>query len=213
MTSNAISCSAWQLYVIIDPTACGGRDPADVAARAIRGGADVIQLRDKHATGRSLLEAARRLLDITRPAHIPLIINDRADIAHAAQADGVHLGQADLPLKAAREILGPERIIGRSTHSLEQAIAAEQDGADYIGVGPIFSTPTKPDYQSVGIDLIREVASRIRIPYVCIGGINTGNAPQLRAAGARCLAVVRAVCGAEDPQAAAAALNPVAARR
>ena len=207
MISNATSCSTWRLYVIVDRAACGGQDLADVAARAIRGGADAIQLRDKQATARSLLEAALRLLAVTRKANIPLIVNDRVDVAHAAQADGVHLGQDDVPLKAARALLGPGRLLGQSTHSLEQAIAAEHAGADYIGVGPIFSTPTKPDYRSVGVDLIRQVASRVTIPSVCIGGIDAGNAPQLRAAGAQCIAVVRAVCAAEDPEAAAALLK------
>lgn len=207
MTSNATSCSTWTLYVIVDPSACGPQDPRAVAAAAIRGGADAIQLRDKTATGRSLIETATHLLTITRPAGIPLIVNDRVDVAYAAQADGVHLGQDDVPLKAARAILGARRIVGKSTHSLEQAVAAEREGADYIGVGPIFSTPTKPDDPSVGVELIRQVASRITIPFVCIGGIDAGNAAQVRAAGGRCIAVVRAVCAAKHPEAAAARLK------
>ena len=216
MTSNATPCSNWRLYVIVDRAACGTKDPADLAARAIRGGADVIQWRDKSATSRSLLETARRLLAVTRPAGIPLIINDRVDVAHAAQADGVHLGQEDLPLQAARQILGPGRLIGQSTHSLEQATRAEQEGADYIGVGPIFATPTKPDYPQVGLSLIREVSSRVRVPCVCIGGIDADNASRVMEAGGQRVAVVRAVCAADDPEEAAKALKrlvtiPVAA--
>ena len=121
MMSNAISCSNWRLYVIVDGAACAGRDPAWIAEQAIRGGADAIQLRDKSASAAELVRQARRLLAVTRPAGIPLIINDRADVAAAIGADGAHLGQDDVPAEAARAILGPDRIIGQSTHSLEQA--------------------------------------------------------------------------------------------
>ena len=197
----------WQLYVIIDRPTAGGRDLTEVTAAVIRGGADVIQLRDKAASARRLIEEGRRLLTLTRAADIPLIINDRPDVARAIGADGVHLGQDDLPLADARALLGPGRLIGRSTHSLEQATAAEAEGADYVGVGPIFPTPTKPDYGSVGIDLITRVAQRIRIPFACIGGIDAGNMGQVLEAGARCVAVVRAVCSAPDPESAARALK------
>ena len=197
----------WQLYVIIDRPTAGGRDLTEVTAAAIRGGADVIQLRDKAASARRLIEEGRRLLTLTRAADIPLIINDRPDVARAIGADGVHLGQEDLPLADARALLGPGRLIGRSTHSFEQATAAEAEGADYIGLGPIFPTPTKPDYGSVGIDLITRVAQRIRIPFACIGGIDAGNMGQVLEAGARCVAVVRAVCSAPDPESAARALK------
>lgn len=207
MTPNARSCSAWRLYVIIDPSVAAGRPLAGVAAQAIRGGADAIQLRDKQASARQLLDAARRLLAVTRPAGIPLIVNDRVDVALAAGADGVHLGQDDLPLAEARRILGPARLIGQSTHSLEQALTAERDGADYIGVGPIFPTPTKPSYGSVGTALIRLVAGRVRVPAVCIGGIDSRTIHEALAAGAGAIAVVRAVCGADDPEAAARRLT------
>ena len=200
-------CSEWTLYVIVDLAAIGDRDPAQIAAAAIRGGADAIQLRDKTGPARALRELAQRLLAVTRPAGIPLLINDRADIALAADADGVHLGQDDLPLADARRLLGPERLIGCSTHSLEQALAAEAEGADYIGCGPVFPTPTKPDAGSVGTELIAAVAARVRIPVVCIGGIETGNLKQVVAAGAACVAVVRAVCRAADPEAAARQLK------
>ena len=207
MTSNEMSCSAWRLYVIVDRATAGTRDLAELAAAAIRGGADVIQLRDKTAPTRRLLDDASRVRTVTRNAGIPLIINDRADVAHAAGADGVHLGQDDLPIAAARAILGPNRLIGKSTHSLEQAIAAELDGADYIGVGPIFSTPTKPGSQSVGVDLIRQVALRVQIPFICIGGLDATNLQRALSAGAERIAVVRAVCAATDPQEAAAMLK------
>ncbi|MBI4341788.1 MAG: thiamine phosphate synthase [Candidatus Omnitrophica bacterium] len=207
MTWNGTSCSTWRLYVIVDRAAAGSRALADVAARAVRGGADAIQLRDKTATTRSLLETAARLLAVTRPAGVPLIINDRVDVAHAAQADGVHLGQDDLPIEAARAMLGRGRLIGKSTHSLEQAAAAEEEGADYLGVGPIFPTPTKPDYGSVGLSLVRSVSAQVRIPFVCIGGIEAANVRRVAEAGGDRVAVVRAVCGAEDPEAAARTLK------
>lgn len=203
MTPNAPSLSDWQLYVIADQAAAGTRDLLDVVRLAILGGADVIQLRDKAATVRRLIDQAERLLPVTQAAGIPLIVNDRVDVALHVGADGVHLGQDDLPLGAARSVLGPNRLIGKSTHSIEQALAAEAEGADYIGVGPIFATPTKPDAASTGLSLIRQVAQRVRIPWVCIGGIDAANLLTVLTEGARRVAVVRAVCAADDPQAAA----------
>ena len=202
-----ISCAHWQLYVIIDRAAVSARDPVEVASAAIRGGADVIQLRDKTGSARQQLETARRLRPLTRAAGIPLIINDRADLAFASEADGIHLGQDDLPIQEVRRIVGPDTLIGKSTHSLDQALAAQAEGANYIGVGPIFPTPTKPDYGSVGTGLIEEVAARIELPFVCIGGIELGNVEQVVEAGARCVAVVRAVCAAENPESAARRLK------
>ena len=212
MTSSEHSCSAWRLYVIVDRSAAGGRDLADIAAAAIRGGADVIQLRDKTASDRHVLEEARRLLPLTRAARVPLIVNDRVEIARAAGADGVHLGQDDLPVHDARRLLGPGRLIGQSTHSLDQALAAQAEGPDYLGVGPVFPTPTKPDYGSVGTALIGEVAARVRLPVVCIGGIDRGNLGEVLRAGAERIAVVRAVCAAADPEASARALKQLLAQ-
>lgn len=202
MRSNVTSCSAWRLYAILDPSAMRSGDLIDLAAAAIRGGADVLQLRHKTASAFELLSYALRLLPMTRAARIPLIINDRADVAHAAGADGVHLGQDDLPLKAAREILGAQALIGLSTHSLEQALVARDAGADYIGLGPIFPTPTKPDDGSVGLALIGHVRSRVQLPTVCIGGIDQTNLPEVVHAGANCVAVVRAIGHAADPESA-----------
>jgi thiamine-phosphate pyrophosphorylase len=158
-----------------------------------------VQLRLKEASDAELLAAARSLLPITRKAGIPLIVNDRAQVARDAGADGVHLGQDDGPLEAARAIVGPDRLIGRSTHSREQALRAQEEGFDYIGVGPVFSTPTKPTYEPVGLDLVRFAAANIRIPFVAIGGIDATNAREVHRAGAGCVAVVRAVMGSSDP--------------
>jgi thiamine-phosphate pyrophosphorylase len=207
MKRNATACSDWRLYVIIDRAAAKGRDLAEVTEAAIRGGADVLQLRDKTAADDELRREAERLLPLARGAGIPLILNDRPQVARAAGADGVHLGQEDLPLAEARRLLGPRAILGKSTHRLEQALAADAEGADYIGWGPIFPTPTKPDYGSVGLALISEVTARVKVPVVCIGGIDPATLPQVVAAGAECVAVVRAVCGAADPEAAARALK------
>lgn len=207
MKSNVLSCSAWRLYVIVDRAACGARDPALVASAAIRGGADVIQLRDKTAPESRLFEEASRLLRVTRRAGVPLIINDRVEIALRVGADGVHLGQEDLPIQQARSLLGAGRLIGRSTHSLEQALAAVEAGADYIALGPIYPTPTKPDYGRVGTGLIRRVSARVHVPIVCIGGIDAATVGTVLEARAACVAVVRAVCSAADPEAAARELK------
>jgi len=210
--SNATSCSAWRLYVIIDPAAARGRDLAQIAAQAIRGGADAIQLRDKTGPIRQVIEEAGRLLAVTRPAAVPLIINDRIDVVVACGADGVHVGQDDLPVSVARQILGPERIVGKSTHTLSQALEAEREGVDYLAVGPIYPTPTKPDSPSVGRDLIAQVRAKVRAPLVVIGGIEAGTLPEVLQHGAACVAVVRAVCGADDPEEAARTLKRMVAQ-
>ena len=199
--------SEWKLYVIVDRDASRGIDLTEIASAAIRGGADALQLREKCATDAQVRRDAERLLPLTRAAGVALIINDRIGVAGAVGADGVHLGQEDPPVAEARRLLGPGQLIGKSTHSLEQALAAEADGASYIGLGPVFPTPTKPDSGSIGPGLIAQVTARVRIPIVCIGGIELSTLPTVLGAGARCVAVVRAVCAAEDPEAAARALR------
>ncbi len=194
--------SAWQLYVILDYAAIGQRDAVEVAAAAIRGGADVLQLRHKEASAAQLHAEAIQLVAVTRAAGIPLIINDHPDVAQAVGAQGVHLGQDDLPLAQARSQLGHTALIGKSTHSVEQALAAEAEGADYIGLGPVFPTPTKPAYGSIGSAIIAQVVSRVRVPVVCIGGIEQSTINQVCEAGGHCVAVVRAVCAAADPESA-----------
>ncbi len=201
MQPSKHSCNDWQLYVILDRAVARGRDLIHIAEAAIAGGADVLQLRDKTAGTASLIDQARTVLAIARRSGIPLIINDRPDVALTIDADGVHLGQDDLPIAAARRLLGPHQLIGRSTHSLEQALEAERQGADYLGIGPVFATPTKPDYIPVGLQLIEHVAAHLRTPWVAIGGIDASNVEYVVDAGARCVAVVRAVIDADDPQA------------
>lgn len=202
MTLNATSCCAWRLYVIVDGQAAGARSLADLAAAALRGGADVIQLRHKTASSRELAALAERVLEVTRAAGRPLIINDRVDVALAVGADGVHLGQEDLPASAARRLLGPGRLVGLSTHSPEQLLAAQREPVDYVGIGPVFATPTKPAYPSVGTALVKEAAASSRLPFVCIGGIDPDNVAEVVEAGGRCVAVVRAICAAPDPESA-----------
>lgn len=184
-----------------------GKDVADVVRAAIRGGADVIQLRDKHATDAELLKIAKRLLAVTRTGGVPLIINDRLSVARDSGAEGVHLGQDDASYSKARATLGSAAIIGRSTHTPEQALAAEEEGFDYIGVGPVFGTPTKPDYKPVGLELVGYASRHIHIPFVAIGGIDTTNVKSVRQAGAKTVAVVRAVMAASDPERAASELK------
>lgn len=194
-----------RLYVIVDREALGGRDPVEVAEAAVRGGADVIQWRDKQAPDKEFLETALRLRKAVRGALF--IVNDRVAAAMEAKADGVHVGHEDMPVPEVRALVGQSMLIGRSTHSLPEALEAERQGADYIGVGPVFSTPTKPGYQPVGLELVRQVSGKIRIPWVAIGGIDLENAGLVSSAGAVRVAVVRAVAAASNPEAAARALK------
>lgn len=202
----AAGLAAGGLYLIAGAGDTAGRPLLNAVRAAAAGGATVFQLREKDAPAGEFMARAREMRGLTRELGMLFIVNDRLDIALAAEADGVHLGQDDLPLAAARAIAGTGLIIGLSTHSLEQAVAAEKEGADYIGVGPVFPTSTKPDYRPVGLDLVRRVAEQVRIPFVAIGGINRQNTPDVLTAGARCLAVVRAVFGAPDINAATADL-------
>jgi thiamine-phosphate pyrophosphorylase len=197
----------FKLYVIIDSKAAKGHDLVYIAAEAVKGGANIIQLREKDMAAREIVDLGRAIRKAIAGKDALFIVNDRPDIALAAGADGVHIGQDDIPPDAARAVIGKDKILGISTHSLGQALSAQKSGADYIGVGPVFSTPTKPDYEAVGLDLIREVQRAVSIPFVAIGGINGDNIAQVIGAGARRIAVVRAVCGAQDIRNAARILK------
>jgi len=198
----------YTLYVITGDKYSRGRSLLEVAAAAIAGGAGVIQLREKNFSGRRLVEAGRELRRLTREKGVTLIVDDRVDVALAIDADGVHLGQDDMPIEAARRLIGPGKIIGISTHSVEQALAAEKAGADYIGVGPVYETHTKEDVMApVGLELVRRVAGVVRIPKVAIGGIKAHNAQEPVAAGADGVAVITAVVAADDIAAAARELR------
>ena len=174
---------------------------------AIKGGCTVVQLREKHATSREFYQLALSLKRITGYYGIPLIINDRLDIAAAVNAEGVHLGQKDLPADIARAVLGEEKIIGVSANNLQAAINAELDGADYIGVGAVFQTSTKTDTKPVTIDKLKEIRSAVKIPMVAIGGIKRSNISQLNGTGINGVAVVSAVIGSKDITAAARELK------
>jgi thiamine-phosphate pyrophosphorylase len=198
--TDRISPARWRLYVITDERVSRGRSHLQVAEAAILGGADVLQLRDKESSSGRLFQVALQLRKLTREAKVPLIVNDRLDIALAADADGVHVGQADLPASVARGILGPGRILGVSAETVAEAVAAEEDGADYLGVGPVFEARgTKPDAGlPMGLDLIAEIRRHCRLPIVAIGGINAENARKVRDAGADAVAVISAVASADD---------------
>jgi len=171
-----------------------------VAEAAIAGGADVLQLRDKEAGSGRLYQEALQLRKLTRDARVLFIVNDRLDVALAVDADGVHVGQSDLPASVVRRILGPGKVLGVSVVTVEEAIRAEKDGADYLGVGPVFEARgTKPDAgEPVGLDRIVRIRRHCRLPIVAIGGIDADNARKVREAGADGAAVISAIVSADD---------------
>jgi len=190
------------LYVILDRSAARGRDLEEILEATIAGGCRLIQLREKEWSSGRLLPLAERLRERCRRAGVTFIVNDRVDLALAVDADGVHLGQDDLPPRAARQLLRPGMVLGRSTHSVAQAREAQAEGADYVAVGSMFPTQTKPDFELVGPDLVRAVRPAIKAPLIGIGGITRDNVAQVIGAGADGVAVISAVCGAPDPVAA-----------
>jgi thiamine-phosphate diphosphorylase len=190
------------LYVILDRAAARGRDLVSLLDAVIAGGCRVVQLREKEWPPGRLWSLAVELRARCREAGVSFIVNDRVDLAVALGADGVHLGQDDLPPHAARSLLRPGMLLGLSTHSLEQARAAQVAGADYVAVGSMFPTGTKPDFQLVGPGLVRELRGQLRVPLVGIGGITHANVDAVVAAGADGVAVISAVCAAPDPAAA-----------
>ena len=199
-----LSPALWRLHVLTDRKTSRGRSHLQVAEAAIAGGADVLQLRDKEASSGLLYREALELRKLTRDAGIPFIVNDRLDIALAVDADGVHVGQSDLPASVVRRILGPGKILGVSVATVEEAVRAERDGADYLGVGPVFEARgTKPDTgEPMGLDVIARIRPHCRLPIVAIGGINAENVRKVREAGADGAAVISAIVSTDDiPQA------------
>ncbi len=195
------------LYVISGQCFTPDRELLKVMEEALAGGATVIQLREKNMTVREMVEVGAKLQELARRHGATFIINDHIDVALAIDADGVHLGQDDLPVSEARAKLGPKKIIGLSTHSLEQALAASSLPLDYLGVGPVFTTPTKPDALPVGLELLEKVSRQLTVPFVAIGGIDETNLEQVFAVGARNVAVIRAVVAADDVVGAARRLK------
>lgn len=197
-----------RLQVVTDGVLAGARGIVPAVQAAIAGGADLIQYREKNMSRRAKLAEVQALLAVCRDAGVPLIVNDDLDLALAAGADGAHVGQDDLPVPVARRLLGQARIIGCSAATLAEARQAVADGADYLGVGPVFSTATKSDCgEPRGLALVRDVAAAVTLPWFVIGGINAGTLAEVMAAGARRIAVVSAVMAAPDPRAAAADLR------
>lgn len=197
-------------YAIVDPASCGDRDPLAVAEAILEGGCAVLQLRAKTLDDRSALVLSRALAERCRRRGVPFVVNDRADLALLAGADGLHLGQSDISVADARRLIGA-RPVGVSTHDRAQVDRALADGADLIGFGPIFPTQTKdnPD-PVVGVERLREVCLAARAPVVAIGGITVESAGVVAAAGAQLVAAIAAVCGAADPARAARALHEAA---
>ncbi len=194
-----------RLCVLLTAAHCAN-SPEWTVREAAAGGAAMIQLREKDSSDRELLERAREVRRWTREAGVLFIVNDRADVARAAEADGVHLGQDDLPVKEARRVMGPDAVIGVSTHSVEQLRRTVLDGASYVGVGPTFPSRTKQFRELAGLDFVRAASAETMLPAFVIGGVNLDTVAAAAAAGARRAAVSEAVCRAADPRAAAAEL-------
>jgi thiamine-phosphate pyrophosphorylase len=195
------------LYVILDQEVLGERDQGEVAHQAMSGGAKAIQLRDKHRERRDVLATALKLKEVCSQFGALLIINDYLDIALASDADGLHLGQSDLPLPVARHLLPLDKLLGCSTTSLQEALQAQAEGADYIAVGSIYTTSSKADAVVVGLETLRQIKAAISLPIVAIGGINEGNAAQVIEAGADSVAVIGAVLGTANAEQAARQLT------
>jgi thiamine-phosphate pyrophosphorylase len=194
----------YSLYLVTDRDLAKGRAIVDVVRAAVAGGVTVVQLREKTAPTRFFIEQAEAVRGFLKNTDVAMIINDRVDVALAVGADGVHLGQTDMPLAMARAILGPDRIIGISVESVDDALQAAANGADYLGVSPVFATPTKTDTAvPLGLDGLARIRQAVDLPLVGIGGISAANAANVIQAGADGLAVVSAIVGAEDPEAAA----------
>lgn len=189
-----------RLYLVCDER------PDSFLERALRGGVDIVQLRMKDAQDQAIVRAGRRFAAMCARHGVLFVLNDRPDLAVEVSADGVHVGQDDVTVDGARAVVGPERLVGLSTHSPAQIDAAAGAGVDYIGVGPVHATPTKPGRPAVGFDLVRYAARHATVPFFAIGGISAENADAVRAAGAERIAVVRAVTEAADPEKAAARL-------
>lgn len=194
---------AARLYLVCDSTP-GGRELTEGLGAAIAGGVDVVQLRDKRLSDEELAVVARDAAVLCRQLGALFIVNDRPTVALEAGADGVHVGQDDTPVMRVRELVGEELLIGLSTHAPGEIDAAD---SDYIGVGPVYATPTKPGRAAVGLGLVRHAAMHAQVPFFAIGGIDERNLPEAIAAGARRVAVVRAIADAEDPESAARALR------
>ena len=198
------------LYLVTDRGLCGTKSIETVVERAVAAGVRYVQLREKDLPTRPFVELAVRLKKRLEPMGVALLINDRVDVALASGAKGVHVGQEDMPYETARRLLGPSAVIGLSVETWEDVVAAERLDVDYLGVSPVFDTPTKTDTKGAwGLEGLARIRTYSRHPLVAIGGLNTTNVESVIMAGADCVAVVSAICAAEDPFRAAGDLNEI----
>jgi thiamine-phosphate pyrophosphorylase len=198
--------SEWDVYLVTQESLSAGRSTRQVVEAAIAGGVDVVQLREKDRSARARYHLGRKLRTLTREAGVTFVVNDRVDLAVAVDADGVHLGDEDVPVPVARDLLGEDAVIGRSVSFVEDARTAERAGADYLGVGAVYATGSKDDIEDdeyeIGPERVGAIAAAVDIPVVGIGGITVDNAGPVVEAGADGVAVITAITGADDPEAA-----------
>lgn len=188
------------VYLVTDRGLCRNRPLRDIVLQAVQGGVAYVQLREKDISTRLFVEEARAIKKILEPYRVPLIINDRLDVALACGADGVHIGQDDMPYETARKLMGKDAVIGLSVETWEDVEASEKLNVSYIGVSPVFATPTKTDTKEPwGLDGLKKIKAFSRHPLIAIGGINESNARDVVEAGADCLAVVSAICAVDNP--------------
>jgi len=200
----------YSLYLVTDRRLARGRSTLDIVQAAVSGGVTCVQLREKDCSTLEFIEQALAIKNFLVARKVPLVINDRMDVALAAAADGVHLGQSDMPLEMARKIAGPSMRIGISAESVQDAVEAEKGGADYLGVSPVYTTPTKTDtVPPLGLEGLREIRKGVEIPLVGIGGLNKSNAAEVIRNGADGVAVVSAIVAADDPGASAMNLKQI----
>ena len=198
------------LYLVTDRDLSLGRSLTEVVEKAVKGGITMVQLREKNASTRQFVHEALQIRPILKKYGIPLIINDRVDVAMAIDADGVHLGQNDMQWQMARTLLGPEKIIGLSIENVDQLTDANEADIDYIGISPVFTTPTKKElFKGLGLSETGKIATLSKHPSVAIGGINKSNAAGVLSTGTNGISVVSAICSAEDPEAAAKELSDI----
>jgi thiamine-phosphate pyrophosphorylase len=192
------------LHLVTDRGLCAGRPLEEVVMQAVQGGVTCVQLREKDLSTRAFVEEAARIKALLSPVNVPLIINDRVDVALAVGAKGVHVGQNDMPCALVRRLMGPAAIIGLSVETWEDVVRAQDQPVDYLGVSPVFETPTKTDTRSAwGLEGLARIKAYSRHPLVAIGGLNASNIAKVVQAGAEGIAIVSAICGAPDPNQAA----------
>ena len=187
-----------KLYLVTDSDILRGRDFYNCIEEALKGGVTMLQLREKNASGKEFLEKAIKIRELTKKYNVKFIINDRVDIAMLCDADGVHVGQSDIPANKVRELIGEDKIVGVSARTVEEALTAKENGADYLGVGAMFTTRTKLDAKSVSIEKLKEIKELIKLPVVAIGGLSLSNIDKLKECNVDGYAVVSAILGAEN---------------